>query len=321
LRGLGPYISLRIAQLIPVLIGATFLVFILINVLPGGSALTILGTNATGSTIAALSQRLGLNHPILERYGIWLWHAIHGDLGTSFVTNQPVTHIIAERFPVSFELVLLSILLGLITAIPAATLAARRPFGMFDWFFRGSGMFCLSIPGFVLALYLILILAVWLKILPVNGFVPISEGIGPNLKSMAIPAITLSAVLFASYSRVLRGDMLDQLASEDYVLTARAKGISERRVLLVHVLKNSLFSLITIVGVQIGTAIGGAAVIETLFGLPGVGQLLLQSITDEDTPVVIGVVVVVATIVVVMNLLTDLAYMVLDPRVRYGGNN
>lgn len=308
----------RILQLIPVCIGVTLMAFLLLNVLPGGSAIAILGTNATGGSIKALDNALGLNKPAYERYLLWLWHALHGNLGVSFITRQSVTSTIFARFPVSLELVVLSILIALCTAIPAAVFSARRPGGIVDWITRAVGMFGLSTPGFVLALYLLYVLSVRLGVLPVTGFTPLSVGLWANLKTMLLPALSQSAILFGSYSRILRGDMIDQLYSEDYVLTARAKGLGSLRVLFVHVFKNSLFSLITIVGAQLGTLIGGAAVIETLFGLPGVGQLLLISITDIDVPVVQGIVVIVALIVVVMNLVTDIAYMLLDPRVKYG---
>jgi peptide/nickel transport system permease protein len=308
----------RILQLIPVCIGVTLMAFLLLNVLPGGSAIAILGTNATGGGIKALDKALGLDKPAYDRYLIWLWHAIHGNLGTSFITRQTVTSMVFTRFPVSAELVVLSIGIALSTAIVAAVFSARRPGGVVDWITRAVGMFGLSTPGFVLALYLLYVLSVRLGVLPVTGFVPLSQGLWANVRTMLLPALSQSALLFGSYSRILRGDMIDQIYTEDYVLTARAKGLSSLRVLFVHVFKNSLFSLITIVGAQLGTLIGGAAVIETLFGLPGIGQLLLISITDIDVPVVQGIVVIIALIVVVMNLVTDIAYMMLDPRVKYG---
>ena len=317
-RGMGGYVAKRIALLIPVLLGVTFLVFVLLNVLPGGSVLAILGSSATGGSKAELAKQLGLDHPFFYRYVLWLWHALHGELGTSFITKQPVTSTIFSRLPVSLELVILAMLIALVTAVPAAILSARRPLGIADWIVRGVGMFSLSTPSFVVALYLLLIFAVKLKVFPVTGFSPISEGLWTNLRTMALPAITMSLALFGAYTRILRGDMIDQLVNEDYVLTARSKGMPERRILVMHVFKNSLFSLITIVGAQLGTLLGGAAIIETLFGLPGIGQLLLTSINSIDTPVVIAIVVIIATIVVVMNLLTDLAYMMLDPRVKYG---
>jgi len=321
MRGMGSYILKRLLMLVPVLLGVTFLTFMLLNVLPGGSVLAILGTRATGGTVAALSKQLGLNHPALYRYVLWLWQALHGNLGQSFLSRQPVTGVILQRFPVSFELVVLAMTIGLATALPTAILSARRPLGVLDWIFRGFGMLSLSTPAFVFALYMVIIFSVKIHLLPVTGFVPLSQSIPENLRSMALPAITMAAGLYGSYTRILRADMIDQLNSEDYVLTARAKGMTERNVLIRHVFKNSLISLITIVGAQLGTLIGGAAVVETLFGIPGVGQLLLSSINNIDTPVVIGTVVFIATTIVVMNLLTDLAYTLIDPRVKYGSAN
>jgi peptide/nickel transport system permease protein len=226
--------------------------------------------------------------------------------------------LIASRFAVSAELVILAMLLALALALPAAVLSSRRPYGVIDWVTRSASMLGLSVPGFVVALFLILFFSVKIHWFPVSGFAPLDKGIVSNLHTMALPTVTLAAVLFGSYTRILRGDMVDQLSSEDYVLTARSKGLPERSVLMKHVFRNSAFSLVTVVGAQLGTLLGGGAIIESIFGLPGVGQLLLNSIYDRDLPVIEGIIVVVATVVVIMNLITDLSYMVIDPRVKYG---
>ena len=308
----------RMLQLIPVLFGASFITFAILNMLPGSAALAATGLYASAAQIAAAAKQLGLNHPYFDRYLLWIWHALHGQLGISYIAKEQVTTLIAQRFPVSFELVVLAILCALAISIPVAILSARKPLGIFDWVARVFAMLSLSIPGFVMCVLLLLLFAVKLNWLPASGFVPLSQGILPNLKTMALPVMVQVSILFGSYTRILRGDMVDQLKYEDYVTTARSKAISERRLLISHVFKNSVFSLITIVGTQFGTLIAGGAIAETIFGLPGIGALLLQSITNKDIPVVQGLVVIVAILVVFMNLITDLLYMSLDPRVKYG---
>jgi peptide/nickel transport system permease protein len=311
----------RLLQLIPVAIGVTFLSFSLLNLLPGGAAIAILGPDATNSQIAQLNQALGLNKPFFVRYGLWLEHAIRGDLGSSLASHENVSSLIGQRLPVTLELVVLSVLLALVTAIPVAVISARRPMGIADWLARSTAMAALSIPGFVLALVLLLVISVKFQWLPATGFVSLSHGIGPNLRYMILPVVSLSFVHFATYTRILRSDMVDQLRTEDYVQTARSKGMGRFHVLIFHVFKNSLFSMITVVGTNLGTLIGGTVIIENIFQLPGIGQLLISSISIRDAPTVQGVVVVIAVVVVAVNFLTDMSYMVLDPRVRYGNSN
>lgn len=311
----------RLLQLIPVVVGVSFLTFAILNLIPGSAALADTGAFGTASQIRAISEKLGLDKPYFTRYGLWVWHAIHGNLGTSYVSGQSVVDMLRSRIPVSLELLLLSVLGALIVSVPVAILSARRPLGSFDWFARTAGMLSLSIPGFVFCLLFLLVFAVALKWLPTSGFTPLSGGILSNLRTMALPVLVQISILFGSYSRILRADMVDQLTYEDYVLIARSKGISQRRVLVNHVFRNSVFSLITIVGTQIGILIAGGAIAETIFSLPGLGQLLINAINSKDIPVVQALVVLIALVVVIMNLLTDLLYMALDPRVRYGTRN
>jgi len=308
----------RILQAIPVMLGVSLIVFSLLSLLPGSAALAILGPGATNAQVAHLSQQLGLNQPFVERYLIWVGHAITGNLGTSLLTNQPVIAEIEQRLPVSFEIMVISYILSLGTAIPVAILAARRPRGIADSINRLFSTVALSVPGFVTALLLILVFSVKLGLLPTEGFVPLAHGLVPNVKSLILPSASVSVGLFANYSRILRSDMIDQLRNEDYVLTARAKGIGQWRILFLHVAKNSLFPLITVVGTNFGYLIGGVVVVENVFGLPGMGQLMQYSILNRDYTVVQGEVILIAVAVILMNLVTDLAYIFLDPRVRYG---
>ena len=318
MRYLLELVGRRIMQLIPVMLGVSFLAFCLLNLLPGGTAIAILGSTATNAQIAELNHKLGLDRPFWTRYGVWLWHVLHGNLGSSLITSQSVVHTIAQRLPTTVELVTLAMIFALTAAIIFAVIVARKPYGIVDWIGRAFSMTSLSVPGFVLALLLILLVAVKLHWLPAEGFTPLSAGIVPNLKTMALPVLATSFDLFAGYSRILRADMIDQYNTEDYVLTARSKGISSWRILSHHVLKNSLFSMITVVGARFGVLIGGAVVTENIFGLPGMGQLLQSSIYNRDYTVVQGEVIVIACAVVGMNLITDLSYLFLDPRVRYG---
>ena len=308
----------RFLQFIPVVFGVTFITFLLLNLLPGDTAVAILGTNANPQSIAALRSQLHLNDPLMLRYWHWFTSALSGNLDHSLITQQPVTTVLAQRVPVTLELLILAFVIALVFAVPVAVLAARRPKGVIDRASAAISMLGLSVPNFILGLLLILVFAQHFHFFPATGYSSLGAGIGKNLHSMILPSLTVSFVLFSTYTRMLRADMVQQLAHEEYVVTARAKGVRERRLLVRHVLRNSLFSLITVVGVNFGTLIGATVIVESIFALPGIGSLLVSSVYNRDVTVVQGVVVIVAVVVVVVNLLTDLLYAVLDPRVRYG---
>lgn len=308
----------RFLQFIPVVIGVTFITFLLLNLLPGDTAVAILGTNANPQSIAALRRQLHLNEPLLVRYGHWFTSAFTGHLGNSLITQQSVSTVLLQRVPVTLELLILAFLIALIFAVPAAVLAANHPKGLADRASATVAMLGLAVPNFVLGLILILVFAQHLHLFPATGYSSLSSGLGPNLRSLLLPAITVAFVLFATYTRMLRADMLQQLTHEEYVITARAKGISKARLLVRHVLRNSLFSLITVIGVNFGTLIGATVIVESIFALPGLGSLLVSSVYNRDVTVVQGVVVILAVVAVLMNLITDLLYVILDPRVRYG---
>jgi peptide/nickel transport system permease protein len=308
----------RLLQLVPVLLGLSFITFAVLNLLPGNVALAILGQNATAQSEQQLEQELGLNRPFIVRYGDWLGDLLHGDLGRSLITHQSVNTVLAQRVPVTAELIVVAILIALIIAVPVAVLSAMRTGGPVDRIGGLVAMVGLSVPGFVVGLALILVVSVKVKIFPATGYTALSDGLLSNLRTIFLPALSLSFVLFATYSRVLRADMVEQLTSAEYVVAARARGISSWAMMVRHVLRNSIFGLVTVVGLNLGTLFGATVVIESVFALPGVGSLLVTSITDKDSPTVQGVVVVMAVAVVVANLLTDLLYSVLDPRVRYG---
>jgi peptide/nickel transport system permease protein len=312
------FLGKRILAAIPVLWGVTFLTFSVMNVLPGDAAQALLGENATPAEVHALSVKLHLNQPFFDRYIHWLGGLFSGNLGTSLASGQTVTSILRQRFPVSAEIVIVAFVLSIAFAVPVAILAARRPGGLMDRVSMAVSMLSLSIAGFVLGIILVLVFAVKLGWLPAIGWVPLSKNIGQNARSVILPACTIAIPLFGSYSRLLRGDILEQMLSEDYVLTAKAKGASPWRVLSRHALRNAVFGLITLIGLNIGTLVGATVIVEQIFAVPGIGSELLQAINDRDVPVVEGAVLIFALIAVCANILTDLLYSVLDPRIRHG---
>jgi peptide/nickel transport system permease protein len=308
------FVLRRIVQLIPVLLGVTLLAFLLVNLLPGNMALAILGPDASKEAIAHLQEHLGLNQPILLRYLHWLGRALTGDLGWSEVQSQPVLPTILSRFPVTVEIILLGQLIGVVLAIPCSVVVALRPQRGFDRLLGMLAYGAIATPRFLLGLLLILGFSVYWQLFPSTGFVPLTADPIGNLHSVALPAITIGVLEFAVYFRVLRGEMLRNL-SEDFVLAARAKGISPLQAVLRHVLRNSAVVLVTVIGIGFGPLISSAVIVESLFSLPGAGDLLVNSIYQRDAVMVQGVVVLVAVTVVLVNLVVDIAHMLLDPRV------
>lgn len=308
----------RLIQTIPIMFGVSILTFGVLNLLPGDTAAAILGENATSQSLAILNRKLGLDRPFVVRYFDWLHGLITGHLGISLSTSQPISTILATRVPVSVELALLAFVEALVISIPLALLAAWRADKLTDHVIVNVGSVGLSFPPFVFALILVLVFSLKLHWLPVTGYVPISAGPGSNLRDMLLPSFTISFGLICGYLRLLRADLIDQMNGEGYIELARAKGLRRWGLLTRHALRNSLFSLLTVIGLHLGTIISGTVIVETIFGLPGVGQELFSSITLRDAPVVEAIVVILALTVVMANLVTDLLYSVLDPRVRYG---
>jgi peptide/nickel transport system permease protein len=307
----------RLLAVIPVLWGVTFLAYVVMNLLPGDAAQELLGANATPAEVHQLEIQLHLNEPFWVRYGHWFGGLFRGDLGTSLTNGQNVTTILAQRLPVTAELLLYAFVVSIALAVGLAVLAARRPNGVADRFSIVVSMTGLSVAPYVLALVLIYIFAVRLQLFPAIGYTPLTQNPGANLRSLTLPAAAIGFPLFSVYTRLLRADIVEQLQREDYIVTARSKGVRPWRILLRHALPNSAFGLITLVGLNLGTLVGAVAIIEPIFSLPGVGAILIQSINDRDVPVVEGIVVIFAVVVVLANLLTDLLYAALDPRIRY----
>jgi peptide/nickel transport system permease protein len=310
----------RLLMAVPIVLGVSILTFWVLNLIPGNAAQQLLGPEAAPDQIQKLEEEMGLNRPQVVRYLDWLGGAVQGDLGTSLVSRQPVTDELGPRLAVSGEIVGLAFLISLGLAIPLSLLAARWPNRMIDRISMVVSTTGLSVANYVFALLLVLLFAVQLAWFPAIGYTPLSESVTGNLRSLALPAFAIAFPLFCFYTRFLRSDLVDQLQGEDYIMTARAKGIGPWQVLLRHAFRNSAFGLITIVGLNLSTLIGATVIIEQIFSLPGIGQMLLQAINTRDFVVVQACVIVFAIITVLANLLTDLLYAVLDPRIRYGSN-
>jgi len=304
----------KLLHLIPILLIVTFATFALLNLLPGDVTLELLGSDATPSAIARVRAELHLDDPLAVRYMRWLGQALQGDLGHSFITGEPVMAALARSLPVSIELMALSLLLSLSLAVPAGLLAAYRAGTFIDKLLSALAAMLLSAPSFMLGLLLMFFLALTLKWLPAVGYTPLSEGILGNLRSFAIPVLTLALVEWPVFMRILRSDAIVTL-QQDYVLLAKAKGLRSAHILFRHVLKPSSFTLITVAGLTIATLIGGALVVETIFALPGVGRLLIGSINSRDFMMVQGAVSLIAVGFVLVNFAIDTLYSVLDPRV------
>ncbi len=313
------FLGRRLLIAIPVLWGVTFLTFLVINHLPGNAAQELLGINATPQQVHQLSVQLGLEKPLLTRYGEWLHGLVTGNLGHSLASGQSVNSILGADLPVTFELIAFALLIALAFAVPIALLSARRPGGMFDRVAMVFSMAGLSIANYVLALILVYFFAVKLNWLPALGWVPPDHGFADNIKYLIMPAVSIALSLMCFYTRQLRADLIQQLRGEDYVTTARAKGAGTWRVITRHALRNSAFGLITTVALNFGTLLGVTVIIEEIFGLPGIGHALLSAINQRDLPVVEGAVFVFALMVILANLIADLLYAALDPRVKYGG--
>lgn len=308
------FVRRKLLHLIPILLIVTFVTFALLNLLPGDVSLELLGSDATPSAIARVRAELRLDDPLVVRYLRWLGQALQGDLGRSFITGEPVMAALARSLPVSIELMALSLLLSLSLAVPAGLLAAYRAGQSIDKLLSALAALLLSAPSFMLGLVLMFFLALTLKWLPAVGYVPLSEGILGNLRSFAIPVLTLALVEWPVFMRILRSDAIVTL-QQDYVLLAKAKGLRNVHILFRHVLKPSSFTLITVAGLTVATLIGGALVVETIFALPGVGRLLIGSINSRDFMMVQGAVALIAVGFVLVNFAIDTLYSVLDPRV------
>ena len=308
------YVLRRLAQLVPVAVGVTILTFLLVHLIPGDPAVSVLGNRATPQLVAQLHKEWGLDRSLPEQYWLFLGRLAHGDLGDSLLYRVPVRDMVIERTPVTIWLLAYSTVLALLIAVPLAILAARRKDGPVDQVVRAVPIVGLGMPAFWVGIMLILLLAaqVW-KVFPVGGY---GNGVGGHLVSMFLPALTVAIGTVPLLIRSLRASLLGVLES-DYVTTARAKGLPERRVLIRHALRNGIMPMITVLGINLGFLIGNTVVIEKVFALPGVGAMIYDGISQRDFAVVQGVTLVLASLVVFVNIAIDITYSLLDPRVRY----
>ncbi|TXL75983.1 ABC transporter permease [Vineibacter terrae] len=311
------FIGRRLLYLLPVLLAVSLLTFLIASLLPGDLAYAILGDQATPEKLAALRAKMGLDLPIWQRYLHWLWGVLQGDLGRSFRTGEMVLNAVLDRLPVSIELMIMAEVMGLMIGIPLAILCAVKSGSAIDRFFTGFAFANLSLPSYMVAILLIFLFAVQFNWLPATGWVPFSEDPVGNLRSFVLPALTLAFAEWPALMRVLRSDMIATL-QEDYIAMAKAKGLRPARILLVHALKPSSLTLVTITGINIGRLIGGALIVETIFALPGIGRLLVGAIYARDFIILQGVVLFVAAGFVIVNFIVDMLYGVLDPRIRHG---
>ncbi|MDP9436013.1 MAG: ABC transporter permease [Actinomycetota bacterium] len=315
---MGGYLLRRLGTSALVLLLASIVVFVGVRALPGDAALALAGEERDPAQLEQIREKYGLDDPVAVQYLRYVGSSLQGDLGFSTRNGSDVAEVIVERLPITLELALLSVLVAALIGIPAGILAALRRGSWIDNASNGFGLLGLSIPNFWLGLVLILVFAVQLQVLPASGFVPFLDDPVSNLQRMIMPAIVLGTGLSAVLMRQMRSAMLETM-SADYVRTARSKGLSERQVVLVHALRNSLITVVTVLGLQLGGLISGAVITEQIFVIPGFGKLIVDAVFTRDYPVIQGVALVTVFGYVFVNLLVDLSYSFLNPRIRVGG--
>ncbi len=311
-----PYIFRRLLAVVPVMLVVALFVFLLLRLSPGDPAAILAGDAATPDQLAKIRQALGLDRPILVQLWLWLRQLLNGDLGVSLLSGLPVTRIIAQRLEPTLSLTILTMLFSTLIAVPLGVIAAWQHRTITDRTVTVLSVVAFSVPVFVIGYVLMLVLAINLEWLPVQGYRSLSDGIGPFLRHQILPVLTLSIPLIALIARITRASMLDVL-DRDYIRTARAKGLRESAVLSRHALRTASLPILTVVGNGFALLIGGAIVTESVFNLPGIGRLMVDAVLARDYPVIQGVILLTSALYVALNLAIDLIYLILDPRVRY----
>ena len=311
--GRSGFVVQRLLLLIPVAVGVTIIVFFMVHLIPGDPAATILGIHATPKAVALLHQQWGLNRPLASQYWLFLDRLLHGNLGQSLFYGGSVSSLILSHLPPTLWLLAYSTVLTVLISVPLAVLAASRRDGIRDHVVRAVPLVGLGMPQFWLGFLLIYVFAISLRIFPVSGY---GTGFTGHLQSMFLPSLTVALALTPVVIRSLRASMLNVLTAE-YIVTARSKGVSSRRLFQRHVLRNAVIPAVTVLAINIGFLVGATVIIEQIFAIPGIGQLMINSIFQRDFPVVQGVTLVFAIMVVLVNLLADLSYAALDPRVSF----
>lgn len=317
------YIARRLLGLIPILIGISIIVFLIMRMLPGDVAAMILmggsedaTTGASAEAIAQLREQLGLNLPLYQQYLDWVWGLLHLDGGVSLWTQKPVFQEIASRLPLTIELALMGLVLSLVIAIPVGVVSAVRQNTWMDYLFRSVSIVGLAVPSFWLATLLILCMTLWFGWTPPLGYVGLTQDPWLNFQQLFLPALVIGVSNAAVLARMTRSAMLEVLR-EDYVRTAWAKGLNLRAVLSVHALRNAMLPIMTLASIELGQLLGGTVVMETIFTLPGMGRYLIDAIFHRDYPVVQAIILLMGALFVVINLVVDILYGVVDPRIRY----
>jgi peptide/nickel transport system permease protein len=310
------YIVRRIIYTLPVMAFVAFFVFSLLYLTPGDPAAVIAGDQATVADIERIRASLGLDRPFFVRFGSWAWDILHGNLGVSIFTNLPVSEMIGQRIEPTLSLSLVTIVLAVGFAVPLGTLAAWRAGRWVDRLVMILAVAGFSVPVFVVGYILIFVFALYFEVLPVQGYVSPSVSISDFFAHMVLPAVALGLILSALIARITRASVLEVL-SQDYIRTARAKGLAEDKVLLGHALKNAAVPIVTIIGISVALLIGGVVVTESVFAIPGLGRLTVDAILRRDYPIIQGVILLFSFVYVVLNLLVDLSYTLFDPRIRY----
>jgi peptide/nickel transport system permease protein len=310
------YIVRRLLATIPVMAIVALFVFSLLYIAPGDPAAVIAGDQATPADVERIRQNLGLDRPFLVQFWDWLSRLMQADLGRSIFTNLPVTTMIAQRVEPTLSLMAVTLVLSVVVAVPLGVLAAWKAGSLFDRAIMAFAVFGFSVPVFVVGYLLAFVFALQLEWLPVQGYTPIARGFWPWLENLILPSIALGCVYIALIARITRASMLEVLA-QDYIRTARAKGLGQGTILFLHALKNASVPIVTVIGIGIALLIGGAVVTESVFAIPGLGRLTVDAILRRDYPVIQGVVLLFSFVYVLVNLAIDLVYTVLDPRIRY----
>ncbi|THF78715.1 ABC transporter permease [Cohnella fermenti] len=309
------YLAKRLLSLVPVLLVITIATFMLIHIMPGGPAAAILGLEATQSDTDALNEAMGFDRPIAEQYINWIGGLFRGDLGDSLFLHQPVGQAISEHLGPTFSLAVVAEVIALLLAIPLGILAAYKRDSALDQLVRSLSLVGMAVPGFLLALFLMLFVGVRLHWLPIAGYAPLADGVWAHYRYLILPGISLGTIQAALIMRMTRSSMLEVLHL-NFIKTVRSKGLRESKVLLKHALRNAFIPILTVIGQTFGTLVTGAVIIETIFNIPGIGQLVINSIERRDYTVIQGVVLTVTLLYVLINLIVDLLYGAVDPRVR-----
>jgi peptide/nickel transport system permease protein len=306
----------RVLTTIPVMAFVALFVFSLLYIAPGDPAAVIAGDQASAEDIERIRHGLGLDRPFLVRFAEWTWQVLQGDLGTSMFTGLPVTELIKQRIEPTLSLMAVTLAFAITVAVPLGVLAAWKAGGLLDRLFMGFAVLGFSVPVFVAGYLLAYIFALQLDWLPAQGYTPLSQGVWPWLENLILPSFALGFVYIALIARTTRAAMLEVL-TQDYVRTARAKGVSEGGILFLHALKNAAVPIVTVIGIGVALLIGGAVVTESVFAIPGLGRLTIDAIVRRDYPLIQGIVLMFSMVYVLVNLAIDLLYTLIDPRIRY----